>query len=95
MQESIVAAIVLYAAWAVARRYAPLAWKTACTDMTLRTAKRFGWYGLARVMLKTKQPASSACASGCDTCGGCSPTGKTPSGEFVVNLERLSRKYRA
>jgi hypothetical protein len=46
-------------------------------------------------VLKAKQPASSACASGCDTCGGCSPTDKTPSGEFVVNLEKMSRKYRA
>lgn len=91
MQEYIVAAIVIGAAWVVVRRYAPAALKSACADLTLRTAKRLGWSGLARRM-ETKQAAAMDCVSDCSTCSGCGPVGKTPAGEFVVMIDNLKRR---
>lgn len=92
MQEAIVAAVVLYAAWAVTRRYAPLAWKTAYANLMLRTAKRFGWNRLVN-RLERRKSSQSSCTSGCDTCGGCNPASNTPPiGEFVVKLDNLKRK---
>lgn len=91
MQEYIVAAIVIGAAWAVVRRYAPAILKAACADLTLRTAKRFGWNSLARLLEKKPTPAMD-CASGCSTCSGCDAASKTSSGQLVVRFDNLKRR---
>jgi len=92
MQELIVAAIVLAATWVVARRYAPPTWKSAFSHMIIRISDFLGLEKLARKM-ETVRPEAPSCASGCATCGGCSPSPeKTPASEFVVMIDNLKNR---
>lgn len=91
MQQVIVAVVVLFAAIAVVRRYAPSAWKTACAALAAKCAKSLGWHALAQ-RLAARQPAAPDCSSGCATCSGCDLAARTPAGEYVMVIERLKSK---
>jgi hypothetical protein len=92
MQESIVAVIVAYAVWVVAKRYAPKSLRRALRAWIERTAMRFGWTGIA-AKLEAKRQAEAACASGCGACGGCA-SGDAASAakkQFTITPEALKR----
>lgn len=88
MQEWIVGLIVVCAFWAVAKRYMPKAIRRALHVQVARTAKRFGWHGIAERFAATEKAVAS-CGDGCGTCGGCgSNNAAFPSDErFVIKLK--------
>jgi hypothetical protein len=78
MQEWIVAIIVAYAAWVVAKRYMPKAVKQTVRMQIARTAKKLGWGRVASKFEPDTQTVSSSCADGCGTCGGCGSKDASP-----------------
>lgn len=76
MQELIVAIIVVFAFWIVAKRYAPQPVTIFCYALLARCAKWLGWNGVENKFRK-KTEAASSCASGCGKCGGCGDSGST------------------
>jgi len=77
MQESIVALIVAYAAWVVARRYAPKPVRQWIRAWTVRVATRLGWTRIA-AMVDVSDSGASSCADACGACGSCDSGGAKP-----------------
>jgi hypothetical protein len=87
MQEAIVAVIVAYAVWVVAKRYAPKPVRLALANLATRAALWLGWNRLA-AKFEPKPQVSSACGS----CGGCgSASSKTSGQRFTMTPEALKR----
>lgn len=84
MQETIVALIVFFACWTVAKRYLPKAMRQAIRSRSVRSAQKAGLRRLAAWLSKEEQGGS--CADGCGSCG----TGKAEpakdDGRFVIKL---------
>lgn len=90
MQESIVAVIVGYAFWIVAKRYAPKSMQRLMLTRLERIVKQLGWISLAKKLeAKTTITANT---DGCGTCGNCS-TNKTnlPATTFTIRPESIKR----
>lgn len=91
MQEWIVAVIVAYAAWVVARRYAPKPVRGFVRAWTARGARRLGWTRMA-MKFEAEKTAASSCADGCGTCGGCGSADTKPAAkQFTMTPEALKR----
>ena len=91
MQETIVALIVAYAAWVVAKRYMPKAIRQTVRASIVVAAKRLGWNSVAHKFEMEIQPAP-ACADACSTCGGCGATDTTPEKkQLTISVEALKR----
>jgi hypothetical protein len=88
MQEIIVAVIVLYAALAVLRRYAPVALRKVWRAWLARTVRRFGWTSIEKKLIANTETTSS-CADGCGACKGCAPIGAQPETHRVIKIETL------
>jgi hypothetical protein len=95
MQEIIVALIVLCAAVAVLKRYAPKALKQWARSWGARTARRIGWLALAERIERQAQ-AGASCADGCGTCGNCGSAGQAAPVEkqTVISVESLKQTIR-
>jgi hypothetical protein len=79
MQALIVAAIVAYAFWVVAKRYAPKPVRRLTYALLARGAKRLGWkQGVRKFESEISTPSSASCGDGCGSCGACSPADGTP-----------------
>jgi len=85
MQTTIVAVIVLYAAWVVVKRYAPQALRRAVGNALAALGRRLGWSWLERKC----SAAAVAPTSACGACGGCA-RGKTvpPSAKSLKRTPR-------
>jgi hypothetical protein len=91
MQEWIVAVIVGYAAWIVAKRYAPKPVRRFFRAWTVRTATRLGWTRLA-MKFDISASAAVSCADGCGTCGGCgSAEVEAAPTQFTITPDALKR----
>lgn len=91
MQESIVALIVAYAAWVVARRYAPKSVRQWARAWAVRVATRLGWTRIA-AKFDVSDSSASSCAEGCGTCGSCGSAGaKSAVKQFVITPEALKK----
>jgi len=92
MQHVLVALIVLLAVAAVARRYAPPAWRSAFKGFAAKGARKLDWHALAE-RLEAPPPAVSDCGTGgCSACSGCDLSPKTASsGEFTIVIQRPGR----
>jgi hypothetical protein len=95
MQETIVALIVAYAAWAVAKRYAPKLLRAWVRSTAATAAKRVGLVRFADKLQAASPASASSCGDGCGTCGGCSPADSTKSnpkaGRHSMSVEQLRR----
>lgn len=93
MQEAIVAVIVVYAAWVVAKRYVPKTIRQAVRTSIVVAARRIGWNFVAHKFEMEIQPAPT-CADGCSSCDGCGAADMTPARKQLainVNVEALKR----
>ena len=91
IQESIVALIVAYAAWVVAKRYAPKPLRQRVRAWTVKAATRLGWTRIA-AKFDAADSGASSCADGCGTCGGCGSDDTTPAAkQFTITPEALQR----
>jgi hypothetical protein len=92
MQQLTVMLIVLCAAWAVARRYAPASIRQAVRTWTIRAATHLGWTRIA-TRLEAKSAKAMSCGDGCGTCGGCGTGSSPPPGptEFTIDPKQLKR----
>jgi hypothetical protein len=91
MQESIVALIVAYAAWVVARRYAPKPVRQWVRAWKVRVATRLGWTRIA-AKFDVSDSGASSCADGCGTCGSCDSAGTKPAvKQFAITPEALKQ----
>ncbi len=94
MQEVIVGIIVAFAAFAVARRYAPAPVRQALNGWTARSARRIGLGRLAE-KIEAKAGGSAGCGDGCGTCGGCGTANSASSArQFSISPEALKRTAR-
>lgn len=93
MQEFIVAMVVAYAAWSVAARYAPKAFKRAVRKLAARAMRDIGLYKAADYVGREAQGAD--CASGCGSCGGCGPAAGPAPKQSAITPEALRRTARA
>jgi hypothetical protein len=90
MQEWIVAVIVGYAFWIIAKRYAPKSVQKLLRTRTERIVKRLGWAGLARKLEAKTATASST--DGCGACGDCSASKtSSPVKTFTIKPESIKR----
>jgi hypothetical protein len=91
MQEAIVTLIVLCAAIAVLKRYAPKAAKQAARSWATRAMTKFGWHALA-AKIAEKAEDGAACGSGCGSCGACgSDTAKPAEKQSTISPEALKQ----
>lgn len=91
MQQSIVAIIVVYAFWVVAKRYAPQSVLRFARSGIARTARRFGWRGMASRFETVKPPAPS-CGDGCASCRRCGANEAAPAiKSFSISPELINR----
>jgi len=91
MQETIVAAIVIYAAWVVVRRYAPKKARQFVRARSVRFANRIGWTWLA-MKFDAAEAGATSCADGCGSCGNCDATEAVPGEKhFSMTPEELKR----
>lgn len=91
MQESIVAMIVVYAFCLVAKRYVPQSVQQFGRIHMARTARRFGWMGIAS-RFETEKPAAPLCSDGCASCRGCGAGEAAPaSRRFSISSESTKR----
>jgi hypothetical protein len=93
MQQAIVIVIVVCAAWAVARRYAPAVVRQAVRRAAIRAAGRLGWMRIA-TRLEAKGAAPASCGDGCGTCGGCNAGSPAPSmsaTNFTIDPKQVKR----
>jgi hypothetical protein len=88
MQEIIVAVIVLYATFAVLRRYAPVALRQTWRVWLARAARRFGWTSIEKKLI-TPVETTASCADGCGACKGCAPIVAQPETHRVIKIETL------
>jgi hypothetical protein len=95
MQEFVVAMIVAYAAWAVAKRYAPKTLRAWARATTADLAMRVGLVAFAARLQTTPAQSSSSCSDGCGTCDGCSPESSpkpdAKTGPQGISVEQLRR----
>ncbi|WP_136419596.1 DUF6587 family protein [Herbaspirillum sp. ST 5-3] len=92
MQEVIVAAIVVFAAWMVLRRYLPKSAKRVLRVALVGLMKRCGLKKAADRIERRAEAAAASCADGCGSCGGCGPKGKGPAQtKFAITPEALKR----
>ncbi len=89
MQEAVVAVIVAYAAFVVARRYAPQPFKRRVRSMVAGFAGRLRWNGMARRLASEVQATS--CSDGCNTCAGCGSATPASEKQFMITPEALKR----
>ena len=69
MQEIIVAAIVIFACWAVLKRYLPRSVRVALAQRASDLAASLGWQRLAqRLRSAGMSPAASGSCGGCSSC---------------------------
>jgi hypothetical protein len=91
MQEIIVAVIVTYAAWVVAKRYAPKKVRQFVRARSVGFATHIGWTWLAR-KFDVAESGASSCADGCGSCGACGTTETAPGvKQFSITPEALKR----
>ena len=90
MQETIVALIVLCAAAAVLRRYAPRFVKRAARSWSARLAGQFGWHALAAKIAENADDGAS-CGNGCGNCGSCGTDPANPVEQNTISAEALKR----
>jgi hypothetical protein len=94
MQQVIVTLIVAFAAWAVARRYAPAVVRQAVRGSAMRAATHLGWTRIA-TRLETKSATAASCGDGCGTCGGCNAGGGAMSStHFTIDPKQIKRTAR-
>lgn len=92
MQEVIVAAIVVVAAWMVMRRYLPKSVRRGMRVAIVGLMRRCGLKSAADRIERRAENAAASCADGCGSCGGCGPKGKGPAqNEFAITSETLKR----
>jgi hypothetical protein len=70
MQQSIVYLIVAYAAWVVAKRYAPLWLRRGCSSWLHAKFTALGWNRIAERFVPNATAAAS-CGDGCGSCNNC------------------------
>jgi len=96
MQELVVAAIVAFAAWTVARRYLPAAVKKRAAASLAALFARLGWQRAAARFAQSAEKAG--CGNGCGSCGGCGGCGSTDQAQtpadFAITPENLRRTVR-
>jgi hypothetical protein len=94
MQEWIVGLIVVFAAWTVAKRYAPKAVRRAMRAGAGAVARRAGLNRWAD-RLQSAPAASASCDDGCGSCGGCaSETPSAPKNDSLrgaISVDQLRR----
>ena len=96
MQEIIVAIIVICAAFAVIKRYAPRAAKQAFRSQSARIASRLGWHRFAAKIAERAEEGAS-CGNGCGSCGSCgnapeqSQTSSAATNSTSISVEALKR----
>lgn len=91
MQEAVVAMIVVYAFCLVAKRYVPQSVQQFARIHMARTARRFGWMGMAS-RFETEKPAAPSCADGCASCRGCGAGEAEPASKrFSISSESTKR----
>ena len=90
MQELIVALVVTYAAWAVARRYAPKAMRAWVRATAVSTLRRAGFTAMADKM-QTAAAAAPSCSDGCSSCDTCSSnsSAKPAAKSGSISVEQL------
>lgn len=96
MQELIVGLIVIYAAWSVARRYAPVAVRRKARALAVRVLNAIGLKQAAARIGKNRP--DSGCATGCGSCGGCGPSSgsdETQAANSSITPDALRRTARA
>jgi hypothetical protein len=95
MQNAIVALIVVYAAWTVAKRYAPKSLRAWARFTAAAAARRAGFARFADKLQTVSPASSSSCGDGCGTCGGCSlatsATSDLKAGRHGISVEQLRR----
>ncbi len=92
MQEIIVTLIVLCAAVAVSRRYAPKSIKRAARIHGVRVAQAIGWRTLA-ARIAAQAEAGASCGDGCGSCGNCGTPAK-PGANASISVEALKQTIR-
>ncbi len=91
LQQSIVAAIVVCAFWAVARRYMPKAMRRALRGWWVRGARKAGWNAFAE-RLEMRAESGGSCGDGCGSCGACGSAGNEAApNEFSISIDSLKR----
>lgn len=93
MQEAIVALVVLYAAWAVAKRYVPRPVRRFVRAWSARMARRAGWHRIA-ARLEAPAQAAASCADDCSSCHGCDPVKADAGSRAAITPEALRHTTR-
>jgi hypothetical protein len=91
MQEWLVGIVVVIAAFAVARRYAPASLKQWLRGLTARGARCAGWHALA-ARFEAKAASAGSCGDGCGSCGACGTSASPgPGGKNAISVEGLRK----
>jgi hypothetical protein len=91
MQEGIVAFIVAYAFWVIAKRYAPKAVKRIVRNAIATILRKVGLHRMAGNIANTVD-SSASCGDGCGTCNNCQPNSSSQSvQEFTISLDSVKR----
>jgi hypothetical protein len=88
MQEAVVTIIIVWAAYVVAKRYAPKILRRKLNALMARAARQSGLPKLA-TRFELKVMKSNACADdGCGACGGCKANHSTSTEKRIVITPR-------
>lgn len=94
MQEIVVAIIVLFAAIAVFRRYAPKPWRRLARIGGVRLATALDMPSLAARIAKQAE-AGASCGDGCGTCGNCASNTPVKKGATsAISVDALKQTIR-